>query len=535
MPPDLTTLLDAAFTRHQAGDLVEASRLYHQILVHYPLQPDTLHMLGIIAKQQGKNELALKLIEVALGQNSSLALAWHNRALLLRMLGRKDEALQSVEQALDLDQNFADAWDTMGFLLRDKGDFERSRSCHARAVALQPDNLKYLGNFALLLLATGELAKAYAVMHQIEKKSPDFLLHTMGNILKAAGYTDLAIPYFQKSCRLLPKNDELRITEATARLQIGDFAEGWALWEQRPSLDPRFQNIPFWTGEPIDHLLVHEDQGMGDAFQCARFIPLLKPYARRITIQVTRAIRKPFDESFAGYEILTLDDPVPAANGRIRMLSLPAFFAVTADTIPTPIPYFKACREEQEAWEKRLISRPNPRIGLVWGGNPDHLNDRLRSITASQIEPLLQACGSHIISLQKGVQKSSVDLSAHGIFDADPHLHDFGDTAGLIAELDLLISVDTSVVHLAGAMGKPVWLMLPFDPDWRWLLEREDSPWYPDLRIFRQKEPRNWPEVVQRVTENLQRFTQGDASVLEPPAWKGGYAQRNPNSVDLGF
>lgn len=531
MPPDLSPLLDAAFTRHQAGDLADAMQLYKEILQHDPLQPDALHMLGIIAKQQGDNERALKLIEVALGQNTAMPLAWHNRSLLLRILDRKDEALQSAEQAVSLDPNFADAWDMAGFLLRDRREFERARACHARAVALQPDNMKFLGNYALLLLATGELAKAYQVMQTIDQRDSNFIPQTMGNILKAAGYTDRALPYLHRSRELLPHNDEVRVTEAMAHLQIGNFTEGWKLWETRPSLDPRFQHIPFWQGQPVEHLLLHEDQGMGDAFQCARYIPELRRTAKRITIQVTRVLKKLFEASYPDYEILTLDDPVPAVEARFRMLSLPAFFGATATHIPTPIPYLKAREEWRTPWRERLAALPKPRVGLVWGGNPDHLNDRARSIPSAQIAPLLAVGGAHIVSLQKGVQKNGMDLGR--TFDADPYLEDFSDTAGLLAELDLLISVDTSVVHLAGAMGKPVWLMLPFDPDWRWLLGREDTPWYPTMRLFRQQEPRNWPQVIERVAADLQRFIHGDSSVLHPARWNGPCLQRNPLAIKL--
>lgn len=531
--PDLSALLDTAFTRHSAGDLAEATRLYREILAQEPLQADALHMLGVIAKQQGNNELALKLVEVALGQRTTMPLAWHNRSLILRILGRKDEALQSAEQAVSLDPNFADAWDMAGFLLRDKQDLERSRACHARAVALQPGNMKFLGNYALLLLATGELAEAYKIMRIVEKRDPDFLPHTMGTILKAAGYTGRALPYFRKSRERLPGNDEVRATEAMAHLQAGDFKEGWKLWETRPSLGPRFQNLPFWQGQPIDHLLVHEDQGMGDALQCARYIPKLRGCAKRITIVVTKALHRLFAAAFADCEVLTLDDPAPAADARIRMLSLPAFFDADEKNTPASVPYLKTNKEWRHKWKAGLVDIPKPHIGLVWGGNPDHLNDRLRSIPFSSLQPLLWAGRGHIVSLQKGPQKNGIDLTAAGIFDADPFLGDFADTAGLLAELDLLISVDTSVVHLAGALGKPVWLMLPFDPDWRWLLGREDSPWYPTMRLFRQKEPRNWPEAVERAAADLRRLIAGDRSVLEPKRWNGACLAQNPQAIQL--
>jgi tetratricopeptide (TPR) repeat protein len=522
---DPSPLLDAAFARHQAGDVAEAMRLYREVLAADPFHADALHMLGVTARQLGNNDLALKLIDAALTQRPTMALAWHNRSLILRVMGRSDEALQSAEQATGFDPNLAEAWNMVGFLLRDKKDFERSRAAHARAVALQPNDLTFLGNYALLLLATGELRQAYDLMRGIERQNADLMPQTMGNILKACGYPERALSCYVKSRALLPENDEVRVTEAMTRLQIGEFAEGWALWETRPSLDPRFRHLPFWQGQPVEHLLLHEDQGIGDALMCARYIPDIHRYAKRVTLQVTRVLKKLFEASCLDVDILTLDDPVPAADARIRLLSLPAILGATAASIPTPIPYLQAREEGRRIWRERLAAVPKPRTGIVWAGNPDHL--------FAQLAPLLEAGNAHVVSLQMGKQKKGVDLAAAGLFDATPFLGDFADTAALMAELDLMICVDTAAAHLAGAMGKPVWLLLPFDPDWRWLLGREDSPWYPTMRLFRQQEPRNWPQVIERVAADLRLFLVGDAGVLSPSRWNGACLRQNPGAISL--
>ena len=531
---ELSPLLEAAFTCHKSGDLVETARLYKDILQKFPLQPDALHMLGIVAKQQGNNELALKLIEVALGQRTEMPLGWHNRALILRLLGRHDEALQSAEQAVNLDPTFAEAWDMIGFLLRGKGEYERAREAHAHAVDLCPNNLQFMGNYALLLLATGELAQAYTILRAAEAQDKNYLSQTMGNVLKAAGYPELAIPYYRASRERYPDNDEVRITEAMTHLQMGDFAEGWKLWETRPSLDPRFQHVPFWHGQPVEHLLVHEDQGLGDAIQFARYIPELRNHAKHITVQVTSALKRLFETSFFGITFLTLDDPVPAVDARIRLLSLPAILGTNGSNIPAPIPYIHPSSDERKTWRAGLIDIPKPQIGVVWGGNPNHLNDALRSIPLKKFLPIIQCCKNHMISLQKGSQKAGV-IAATGILDTENFLRDFADTAALIAELDLLITVDTSVAHLAGAMGKPVWLLLPFDPDWRWLLGREDTPWYPSMRLFRQKEPRNWQDVIERVINDLKTLLARDKSVLQPKPWQAPNPRQNPDAITLQF
>jgi Tfp pilus assembly protein PilF len=489
-------------------------------------------MLGIIAKQKGNLELALKLIETALGQRTEMPLGWHNRALLLRMLNRPDEALQSARQAVDLDPNFAEAWNLISFLLRDQRDFDGARNAEGRAVAIEPGNAGFLGNYATLLYAMGDTRSAYDAMRRAERIDPAIMPQTMGNILKAAGYPERAVPYFEKACTQLPDNDELRSSHAMARLLIGDFAEGWRLWETRPSLDARFAHVPFWNGQPVDHLLLHEDQGIGDTFQCARYISLLKPYAKHLTLQVTAVVHRLLTANFPDLNVITLDDPVPPVDAHIRLLSLPAFFKAKADNIPANIPYISASETSREAWRTRLANIRAPRIGLVWGGNPDHLNDRQRSIPFAQLAALLASPG-HFVSLQKGAYRDPTALASVGIYDTDSNIKDFSDTASLMAELDLLITVDTSVAHLAGAMGKPVWLLLPFDPDWRWMLGREDTPWYPTMRLFRQPEPRNWQPVIARVAADLQRFIAGDRLVVQPRRWKDPCLRQNPQAINL--
>jgi Flp pilus assembly protein TadD len=532
MPPTPSPL-EKALTAHQSGDLAEATRIYREILAAEPQHPDALHMMGIIARQKGNNDLALKLIEGALAKRMAMPLAWYNRSVILRILNRNEEALQSAEQAVYFDPNMAEAWDMAGYLLREKKEFERARTYHAQAVALEPENLKFLSNYAMLLQVTGELAEAYAVMSKIERRNADGLLHTMGNVLIAAGYPDRAISYFQQSRQLVKDNRDLSGSEAMARLQSGDFEEGWRIWEMRRDLNDKFISIPMWNGAPINHLLLHEDQGLGDTLQCVRYIADLRKLAKNISFQGPHFLKELITYSYPDITYVTDEEPIPAADARIRLLSLPAIFKTNSKNILPRVPYIKVREDWRPQWRDRLASIPKPHIGIVWGGNPNHMNDRLRSIPFADFAPIIEIGKSHIISLQKGGHREKVDLSGTEIFDADPFLNDFTNTAGLMAELDLLISVDTATVHLAGAMGIPTWLLLPFDPDWRWLLAREDSPWYPSVRIFRQHTPRTWPEVITRVTTELNKFLSGNIGVLKPKRWEGKNARHNPHAIAL--
>ena len=229
--------------------------------------------------------------------------------------------------------------------------------------------------------------------------------------------------------------------------------------------------------------------------------------------------------------VVTPDDPLPTADAHGLLMSLPYICKTRLDNIPAPIPYIHAKEEWQAPWRERLKSLSRPCIGIVWMGNPLYANDHNRSIELSQAQPLFASARPHLVSLQKG--STTATVSNAGILDAVPWLKDFTDTAGLIAVLDLIISVDTGVAHLAGAMGKPVWTLLPFTPDWRWMLGREGTPWFPAMRLFRQTAPKDWPTVVARVAAELRKYISGDQSVLQPPQWDGKMLRQNPHAVQM--
>ena len=523
--------LNAALARHGQGDLDEAAALYRDLLAEHPEHPDALHMLGVIAQQKGNPELALKLAEAALAKKPGMAFAWHNRGVVLRTLGRTAEALQSEIEAVTLDPSYGEAWNHAGVLAADLKDHARAKECHARALALSPHNARFINDYALFLRGTGDLTGAFKAVDALVRRDNEALPLTLANTLKAAGYPARALPYYARSRAMLPGNAEIRVTEALTHLQTGDFEQGFALWETRPEIDKRFAAIPLWRGEAVDHLLLYEEQGFGDALQMARYVSLLRGRARRITLLAAPSLQKLFAASFPDANVIAADAPMPQATARARLMSLPALLGTRLENIPADIPYLKALEEGREPWRARLAKISKPRIGIVWAGNPDNRNEQQRSLAFADLAPLVQN-KAHLISLQKGAQKTGADLA--GIFDAEPWLDDFAASAGLLCECDLLISADTAALHLAGALGIPAWGLIPFDPDWRWLLAREDSPWYPTLRLFRQKAPRDWASVVARVAEDVRKFLAGDRSALTPLRWQGPPSTQNPDALDLG-
>lgn len=525
-----------AFEKHGAGDVAAATALYREILAEEPQQPDALHMLGVIAMQNGQRELALKLMEAALAKNPDLALAWHNRCLVLRALHRPDEALESARQALALGPGLADAWDMAGSILREKRQFAEACACLERAVALRSDNAAILNSYVVTLTACGRLADAWKVVQRMKAEKIDDIsaLTGIGNLLKSAGYPGRASPWFQKALALKPDYTGAILNEAMAYLQMGDMERGWPLWERRLE-DPerKQQPAPVWQGDNVGHLLLREDQGMGDALQCLRYIPVIQKRVGRVTLQLTGFLKNLLAPNLPGVSVISLDDPTPAADATAQLMSLPALCGTRIDTIPVSTPYIRAEEAWRAPWRERLKHLPRPLIGLVWGGNPANRHDYNRALNFPQLAPIIAEGPAHFVALQKGPQSVPAELAAAGVFDAAPFLGDFTATAGLMAELDLVITICSSPVHLAGAMGRPAFLMLCFDPHWVWMMGREDTPWYPSVRLFRQNRPGDWAVVTQKVAGEVKKLIAGDKAVLNPPRWSGAPLTRNPFAVNL--
>jgi tetratricopeptide (TPR) repeat protein len=525
---DFQELKDKAAQLHAQGKLDAASGLYRDILASSPHDPDALHMLGVIAQQQGNSELALQWFDAALTSKPDFLQARHNRSVILRALGRNAEALQSIHKTLEAAPDFAAAWDIAGQILKDDGNFAEAAKCHAHATGLQPNNAQFLGNYGLLLFAEGDLAAAYKLARRAEGLDSSYPPMLLGNILRAWGHPEEAAACFAKVRALLPQPADAFASEAMARMQMGDMEEGLALWEKRPDLSPDQNKLPSWNGQDVSSLVLYEDQGLGDAIQFLRYVPLLKKRVQRLILRLREPLLDLCKFNFPDTEVVSENEPEPKADARCRLSSLPFFFATRFDNIP-PAPYLKA-PADTAVWRERLGALKKPRIGLVWAGNAKFKNDATRSIDFRALAPLLSFGASYFVSLQK---ERSGNALLPEIFDAAPYLNNFADTAALIAELDLVISVDTAAAHLAGALGKPVFILLPFNSDWRWLIEREDSPWYGSARLFRQKNIGDWDDVVTRVSIEAGKFICGDRSVLRAAPWKGPPLRQNPNALPL--
>jgi hypothetical protein len=291
-------------------------------------------------------------------------------------------------------------------------------------------------------------------------------------------------------------------------LLIGDFAQGWPAYEWRrklPGFDGRAFAEPAWSGEDIaeQRLLLHAEQGFGDTLQFARYAPLAAARGAHVTLAVQASLA-PLLAGLPGVAVIADRDPLPPFDRHCSLLSLPRAFATTLDTIPSSVPYIAAPPDRVTAWAPRL-PQDGLRVGLAWSGHPANTKDHERSIPFARLAPLLAVAGTRFVSLQKDVRAADTDAFRHcgGIIDVGADVHDFADTAAVIANLDLVISVDTAVAHLAGAMGRPVWVLLPRTPDFRWLIDRDTSPWYPSARLFRKAGTDSWDAVIARVAAEL--------------------------------
>ncbi len=338
----------------------------------------------------------------------------------------------------------------------------------------------------------------------------------LGNALKDQGRLEAATEAYRQAIALAPDLADAHLNLGMALLVQGNFHSGWAEYEWRwrckdfPSPKRDFKQ-PQWDGGPLEGrtLLLHAEQGAGDALQFLRYLPLVAQRGGRIIIECHETLAGLLKGQRMDHSVVAMSELGPTFDLHCPLLTLPHVFATDLASIPQDVPYLQADAAAAKVWNGRLAEHPDSvQVGLVWAGNPKHKNDRNRSVKLASLAPLADIPGVSFISLQKGAAATEAMSPPPGmkLSDWTGELEDFAHTAALIAALDLVITVDTSVAHLAGALGKPVWVFLPFAPDWRWLLGRSDSPWYPTMRLFRQPRPARWDPVITEVRYALETF-----------------------------
>ena len=467
-----------------------------------------LNQQGLLLLQQGQFAHGAELLQQSLAQNARQPEVSYNLGYALQQLGRQEEALAAFAQAVAQMPDDLDALMSHGHALANLGRYEASAADFAKATRLVPQSPDAWNNLGNVLLDLEREADAIAAYDKALGLRPGFtqVLFNKGKALGALGrYTDAAAAY-ETALALNPSYEEAKWHLSWVKLVLGDFAQGWPLFEARwtvPSLgnQRRYPQLPQWLGsEPVagKSLLLYAEQGLGDTFQFCRYVPLLQNMGAKVSL----AVQKPLVSLLAGqWPDVTVAESfadTSAFDLATPLMSLPLALKTTLVNIPAAVPYL---RVEGVA---SLATGERSRVGLVWSGSTGHKNDKNRSMSVQTLAALFDLPVDWVC-LQPDLREIDLAwLAAHpAVALARPALTDFAETARVIAGLDWVVTVDTAVAHLAGALGKEVWLLLPTGPDYRWLLERADSPWYPTARLFRQSERGDWTGVVNRLSDAI--------------------------------
>lgn len=421
-------------------------------------------------------------------------------------LERYEEAEAVCRKALLLAPMMADAHVNLGLALGKLGRLAEAEAALRRAAGLAPHGDAHY-NLGCVLLDANRPVEAVAVLQTAIAVRPDFAAahNNLGTALRQDNRVGEAEATFRQALALDPASAEAHFNLALALLVGGDLSAGWPEYEWRWRMKavhtvgiPRAR--PRWSGGRLDGrtILLHAEQGLGDTIQFLRYVPRVAALGGRVVLEVQPEL-VPLLAGFPGVAQVVARGERCDCDCHCPLLSLAGVFATTLETIPAPIPYIMPDPRRAEAWVARLAPWPRPRVGLVWAGSPDNRNDRNRSLPFNHLDALLAVPGPTWLSLQKGREAPA----GSKMVDLAPDLTDFAETAAALAHVDLVVTVDTSVAHLAGAIGVPTWILLPHAPDWRWLLAREDTPWYPSARLFRQRTPGDWTGVIDRVVAEV--------------------------------
>jgi len=479
--------------RHRdAGRFRDAESIYREILAQRPDHAESHHQLGLLAYQEGQHEAAIESLSRAVELKPE---AWNfhtNLGAAFAALDRADEAITAYLRALALRPDRAETYNNLGIVYREQDRLDLALAALDRAIALEPERAEFHTN--------------------------------RGAALEKLGLFEAAVWSHRRAIELNPKFAEAHFNLATSLLIKGEVAEGWDEYEwrwrcqgfqTRPS--PYLQ--PMWDGsDPAGcTILLSSEQGMGDTIQFARYASLVSDRGARVVLGCPAPLQSLLGTVRGVEEVVTDGAKLPPFDLQLSLMSLPRVFATTLDAAPAAVPYVAADPEETARWREMLAPETELKVGLVWAGHPQNRNDRRRSIPLRLFAPLGAVPGVSVHSLQGGEAARQADRAPIVLADHEAERLDFRGLAALVENLDLVITVDTAAAHLAGALGKPVWTLLPFAPDWRWLVGRDVSPWYPTMRLFRQPIAGDWAPVIARVADELAVLSSIHDRTRRPP------------------
>ena len=555
-PPSTDQLLLAGAAHQRAGRLEEAAALYQQVLAVDPRNVAALDCCAALALRVNRPDHAARLLARAVEVRPDAVPLRYKFAAALRALGRLDQALEQSRAAAALQPGSADALCDVGSTLAAMGRESEAMAEFQKALALDPGHAAANYNFGVSLQKQRRFAEAAEALRWAIDRAPFFPVahNNLGSVLRELDRPDEAIAHYRTAIEQKPDDpryrsnlalalqdlgqideavasfdDALRIRpdyfkavafRAMAVLLKGDYARGFAGYEARREVDGSFPDRsagrPLWDGSDVagKTVLLHAEQGLGDTIQFVRYTPLLAARGARVIVQCQPPLKTLLEASLLPrgvWQVAADGEAVPDFDLHCPLPGLPHRFGTRIDTIPADVPYLQAPPDRVGAWRQHVeADDASPgtvfRVGIVWAGARGNRNDHRRSVPLALFGPLARVPGVRLYSLQKG-ETTAADLAGKpdgmAVEDWGSDFADFADTAGALMNLDLVICVDTSVAHLAGALGRPVWTLVPFSPDWRWMLGRSDSPWYPTMRLFRQPKPGDWAGAVEALGEAL--------------------------------
>jgi tetratricopeptide (TPR) repeat protein len=551
--PTIPEALNAAVRHHQAGQLAQAEQIYRQVLSVDPLQYDAWHLLGLTLHQQGQSDASIQHIREALRLKPDFPEAHYNLGNVLRDLSRPAEAAASYQQALRWRPNSAETHYNLGNALNDLHQYAAAAECYQQAVRLKPNYQKALNNLGNCYMDLERHGEAAEVYQQVLANNPTYPKghSNLGNALRQLGRTDEAVASCRRALELEPNNAEAlnnlaaalldqgqtaeaiaafdqsieqrpdyaeaRMNRGMAWLMRGDYARGWEEYEWRwrsKAFVPRGFSQPQWDGSPLAGrtILVHAEQGLGDTLQFLRYVPAVKERGGTVLLECSRVLHK-LVEKLAGVDRrMAFGDELPPFDVHVPLLSLPHVLGLIEPRQMNNVPYLHPDAHLREKWDQHLAAIPGFKVGINWQGNPKYPSDRQRSLPLAHFLPLTELPDVRLISLQKnfGIEQLQELKDPAAVLDLGSQLDNesgpFMDTAAVMTNLDLVITCNTAIAHLAGAVGARVWVLLSTAPDWRFLTHGETTDWYPTMRLFRQQKSGQWGPVMEQVVDELQQM-----------------------------
>jgi Flp pilus assembly protein TadD len=517
---------------HVEGKLAEAESLYRQVLAAAPDHPAVLNALGTVLGQAGKLKQAGDILSRATRSDPQFADAWANLAKVYEQTDNPDAAIMALRRAIELRGDVGAYHRRLGVCLGRKGDLPAAIEQFQRALELDPQSEETFGDLILAFRKAGQFDRIIESARARLKGDPDNvkILAMLADGMWQSGQFSQTGELWHRLVELEPQSPDRHGALAMCLLTLGDLSGGWREYEWRWQCESFSKNVrrspqrewgcargpgrPDVSGRSI---LLYAEQGIGDTIQFVRYAWVLADRGARVLVECPWSLKSLLGTCPGVRLVYSKGEKLPEYDWHIPMLSAAAALETTVATIPGEVPYLHADPSRCKSWRGRVesASAGKLRVGLVWAGSPGYANDARRSIAPALLAPLADIGGVALFNLQKGKDTDArKPPGALRLIDFTTSLSDFAETAALIERLDLVISVDTAVAHLAGAMAKPVWTLLPFVADWRWMLERTDTPWYPTMRLFRQRAPDDWASVIEDVAQALAERVAARGSAL---------------------